>query len=213
MGLAEWRRSKIREYPITEFFYFAMIENLDNLLRYGILPKNEVIKSGWDYVSFAEESVQDRRHVRDIELTNHTTVTIHDLVPVYLVQRTPTLSARRDCQDRIFFIVISADILTQENIEFAFSDGNAASKKTKFFNSLYKLKHIPWDVLKADYWNDFPDGKRKRNAEFLIFHRIEPKYFQRIVICNPNLQENCKKLVEQAGLSLDVVLDGSYFFT
>lgn len=212
MGLAEWRRAKIRKYPITEFFYFAMIENLDNLLRCGILPKNEVINNGWDYVSFAEETVQDRRHLREIELSNHSTVTVHDVAPVYLVPRTPTLSARRDCQDRIFFIVISAEILTEEHIEFAFTDGNAASKETKIFNSLYKLKNIPWDVLKADYWNDFPDGKRKRNAEFLIFPRIEPKYFQRIVICNPNLKNGCENSVQQTGLSLDVVLDGSYFF-
>jgi hypothetical protein len=190
-----------------------MIDNLGSLLTHGILPKNEIIKQGWDYVSFAEESVQDRRHDREIEISNHVIVTIHDLVPVYLVPKTPTLSARRDCQDSIFFIVISADILAQDNIEFAFSDGNAASRETKIFNSLYKLKCIPWDVLKAGYWNDLPDGKRKRNSEFLIFPRIETKYFRRIVIRNPNLQNGCESLVQQAGLSLNVILDGSYFFS
>lgn len=212
MSLTDWRRSKLRQHHITELFYFSMIDNLESLLQYGILPKNEMIKRGWSYASFAEESVQDRRHSREIELSNHTKVTIHDLVPLYLVPRTPTLSARRDSQNRIFFIVINSDIMADEKTEFAFSDGNAASQETKFFNSLYKLKHLPWDVLKADYWNDFSDGKRKRNAEFLIFPSVPPKYFMRIIVLDPNLQNHCKKLIQKFGSSIDVIVDSSYFF-
>lgn len=212
MSLTDWRRSKLREHHIVELFYFSMIDNLDSLLQYGVLPKNETIKRGLSHASFAEESVQDRRHIREIELSNKTKVTIHDLVPLYLVPRTPTLSARRDCQDRIFFIVINSDIVADEKTEFAFSDGNAASQETRFFNSLYKLKYLPLDVIKADYWNDFSDGKRKRNAEFLIFPSVPPKYFIRIVILDLNLQNHCKMLVQKFGSSIDVIVDSSYFF-
>ena len=126
MSLSNWRKSKLAEHGITDFFYFSMINNLESLLKYGILPKNEVARRGWNYASFAEESVQDRRHVRKIQLSNQVTVTIHDVVPVYLVPRTPTLSARRESQNRIFFLVINTDVLAQENTDFAFSDGNAA---------------------------------------------------------------------------------------
>lgn len=213
MSLGDWRKSKLRDHGVSEFFYFSMIENLESFLKHGILPKNEIIKQGWNYASFAEESVQDRRHIREIELSNHAKVTIHDLVPVYLVPKTPTLSARRDCQNRIFFVVVSADILAEENIEFAFSNGNAASIETQFFNSLYKLRQIPWDVLKANYWNDFPDGRRKRNAEFLIYPLIYPKYFQRIVVNNESIQYQCNQLIQQSGLSIDVMLDVGYFFS
>ena len=212
MSLANWRKSKLAEHGIIDFFYFSMIDNLESLLKYGILPKNEVVIRGWNYASFAEESVQDRRHVRKIQLSNQATVTIHDVVPVYLVPRTPTLSARRESQNRIFFIVINTDVLAQENTEFAFSDGNAASQETLIFNSLYKLKYIPWDVLKAVYWNDFPDGRRKRNAEFLIFPKIEPGYFKRIIICNPDLYNECNQLTRTLGLSIDTIVDTSYFF-
>lgn len=212
MSLSDWRKSKLYQHGITEFFYFSMIENLESFLKYGILPKNEIIKRAWNYYSFAEQSVQDRRHIREIIISDHTKVTIHDLVPVYLVPRTPTLSVRRDCQDRIFFVVINADILTEENTQFAFSDGNAASKETRIFKSLHHIKYIPWDVLKADYWNEFPDGKRKRNAEFLIFPLVDQKHFKRIVIRNPSLQSYCKNLVQKLELSIEVIVDNSYFF-
>jgi hypothetical protein len=212
MSLTDWRRSKLSQHHIVELFYFSMIDNLESLLQYGILPKNEMIKRGLSHASFAEESVQDRRHIREIELSNHTKATIHDLVPLYLVPRTPTLSARRAYQNKIFFIVINSDIVADEKTEFSFSDGNAASQETRFFNSLYKLKHLPWDVLKADYWNDFSDGKRKRNAEFLIFPSVPPKYFIRIIILNSNLQNHCKMLVQKFGSSIDVIVDSSYFF-
>ena len=212
MSLGDWRKSKLRDHGISEFFYFSMIENLESFLKHGILPKNEIIKQGWNYASFAEESVQDRRHTREIELSNHAKATIHDLVPVYLVPKTPTLSARRDCQNRIFFVVVSADILAEENIEFAFSDGNAASIETQFFNSLYKLRQIPWDVLKANYWNDFPDGRRKRNAEFLIFPKVAPEYFKRIVVSNSDLHKECSQLSQSLGLSIKTEINASYFF-
>ncbi|HRW99090.1 MAG TPA: DUF4433 domain-containing protein [Cyclobacteriaceae bacterium] len=212
MGLADWRKSKLNEHGITDFFYFSMIDNLESFLRYGILPKNEIVRQGWNSASFAEKSVQDRRHVREIQLSNCTKVTIHDIVPVYLIPRTPTLSARRPSQNKIFFIVIDAYVLAQENIEFAFSDGNAASRETSIFNSLYKLKSIPWDVLKATYWNDFPDGRRKRNAEFLIFPRIAPEYFRRIVVSNPDLHKECNRLTQQLGLSINIEINTNYFF-
>jgi hypothetical protein len=212
MSLGDRRKSKLSDHDISEFFYFSMIENLESFLKHGILPKNEIIKQGWNYASFAEESVQDRRHTREIELSNRAKVTIHDLVPVYLVLKNPTLSARRNCQNQIFFIVVNADILAQENIEFAFSDGNAASMETRFFSSLYKLYHIPWDVLKANYWNDFPDGRRKRNAEFLIFPKVAPEYFRRIVVSNSDLHKECSQLSQSLGLSINIKINSSYFF-
>lgn len=53
-------------------------------------------------------------------------------------------------QHKIVFLVISAEVVADDGVEFAFSDGNAASQKTQIYRSLYKLPHLPWDVLQAD---------------------------------------------------------------
>ena len=78
--------------------------------------------------------------------------------------------------------VTVAAIIEQEN-RFLFSDGNAASKKTQFYDSLNDLDKIPWDVLNGKYWGDFPDGKRKRCAEVLVYPRIDPQFITSIHVC------------------------------
>lgn len=42
MSLGDWRKSKLRDHGISEFFYFSMIENLESFLKHGILPKTKL---------------------------------------------------------------------------------------------------------------------------------------------------------------------------
>jgi hypothetical protein len=212
MTLSTWRVKKLRENGIFHFYYFSLINNLESILKNGILPKNNVQQRGKAFRSFAEETVQDKRHLRAIKLTNGLQLSIHDLVPVYLLPRTPTLSARREMQNDFFFIEIQSDVIADENIEFAFTDGNAASKNSQVFQSLYKLKDLPWEVLNAEYWNEFNEGKRKRNAEFLIYPSIAPHWFQRIVVSNQGAFGICSRQVERLGFNLQVSIDQNFFF-
>jgi hypothetical protein len=36
-------------------------------------------------------------------------------------------------------------------------------------------------VLTADDWQAFPDGKRKRCAEVLVFPKVEPNYIHQVI--------------------------------
>ena len=47
---------------------------------------------------------------------------------------------------------------------------------------------------------------------FFIFPKIETGYFKRIIICNPDLYNECNRITRMRGLSIDVVIDASYFF-
>lgn len=212
MPLSDWRRKKLDEFGVSHFYYFSLIGNLQSVLQYDLLPKNEIISRGISAESFAEETVQDRRHMRSIELSNHTYATIHDMVPLYLVPRTPTLSARRERQHEIFFLVISVDVVTDAETEFAFTDGNAASQDTKIFLGLYKLSSIPWDVLRSNYWTEFADGKRKRNAEFLIYPSVHPRHFKQIIVINDRARDYCTSHIQTIGESIAVTIDPTYFF-
>ena len=53
-----------------------------------------------------------------------------------------------------------------------FTDGNAASEKTIFYEDAADLDALDWDCLEAEYWTDFDDGARKRCAEALVPVRI-----------------------------------------
>ena len=179
----------LAKWHLRHLYYFSLRENLVSLMERGILSKNEIRKQGISAGSFAEESVQNRRRNVDVVLTSHDKIPLHDLVPLYLAPKTPAFSARRDRQEELFFIDVSPDVLCAPGNEFAFTDGNAASSQTQFFRSLHHLDKVPWDIIRAEYWSDHPDGRRKRCAEFLVYPSVTPRYFSRLVVASPNAAE------------------------
>ena len=188
----------LAEWPLRSLYYFSLRGNLLSLMKRGILSKKEVRKQGISAGSFAEESVQSRRRNVDVLLTSYDKIPLHDLVPLYLVPKTPALSARRERREELVFIDVSPDVLCDPGNEFAFTDGNAASTQTQFFRSLHRLDKIPWDVIQAEYWPDYPDGKRRRCAEFLVYPSVTPRYFSRLVVVSPNAAEVCASLLRRA---------------
>ena len=193
--IIEYRKEHITKWPLSNLYYFASLDNLTSLLNHGILSKNDVIRGQIQSTSFAEASVQQKRMSKRVILDNDRVVYLHDLVPLYLTPKTPTLSARRELIDRLFFVDVSLDLLYNPAIDLAFTDGNAASQETTFYSSLKNLSLIPWDVIQADYWNEFTDGSRKRCAEFLVYPRVSPTYFTRLVVSSQHAQETCRSLL------------------
>ncbi len=58
-----------------------------------------------------------------------------------------------------------------------------------FYNDLADLGNIHWEAVKAKYWNDFPDGKRLRQAEFLVYESFEWHLIKRIGVHSINGNE------------------------
>ena len=91
---------------------------------------------------------------------------LHDYVCLYFNPKNPMLSKRRDHQDDIVILCLDRQLLEQSSTFF--TDGNAAGDATESFNDPRDLKKLDWDCIRATYWNDFKDGKRKRCAEILV---------------------------------------------
>lgn len=212
MSLADWRRRKIKEAQITSFYYLAPIENASDIVQHGILSKNQIEKKRLKPVTFAEQSVQNRRRQKQVILSDKSRRNIHDLVPVYLTPKTPTLYARRDWQENLYFIQIDAEVICDEKIQFCFTDGNAASEETQFYRDLSFLNRLPWDVLRADYWTQFADGKRKRNSEFLIYPSIPNQYFRCFGVINQQAAEKLQKVLSSARDRWPVEIKPDWFF-
>lgn len=212
MHLDDSFKTKLKNHKLDNFFYLAPITNAESIMKYGILSNNEVHRKKMLSKSFAEESVQERRDNKRIILTNNLLYNIHDLVPLYLTSRTPTLYARRSLKDKLFFVIIKSSILFDNDIEFAFSDGNAASAETIIYNDLNYIDKIPWDVINAKMWTDFDDGKRKRNAEFMIYPKIVPERFGILAVSNSNNKNIIEKIVSSIKLNIEVVVADNLFF-
>lgn len=213
LTLKKWIIDKLNKYKINHFYYISYIDpNVENFIKYGILSRNIVKEWNLDSRSFAPEGVLERRHKKIIRLTDLKSYKVDDLVPLYLTPKTPTFYARRKLQDTMFFAVVQSYILSDDEIDFAFSDGNAASENTKFYYSLNNLDKIPWDVIRSDSWTKFNDGKRKRNSEFLIYPRVPIKRIWKFVVNNIKSKSDIDNIKRRYGVDIEVKVDQSLFF-
>lgn len=166
----------IREFKnrnVTSLWHMTHKDNVASILKNGISSKNKMSKSG-EVVDISNPSVQALR-VRNETIYNRS---LHDYAPTYINIRNPMLYVKKDFNNDICLLEISIECL--EKCEFVFTDGNAASLVTCFFNTAKNVESLPWDVLNADFWTGFVDGKRKRCAEILIHPVIKPNYIKRI---------------------------------
>lgn len=210
LALSNWRKKQLEKYGITKLYYASLIDNAQSIIKYGILSKNEATSRKIKFASFADEDVQERRDIKEIDLSNQNTVAIHDCVPLYLNLLTPTLYKIKKRWHEIFVVVINAMILTDSKIEFTFTDGNAASKQTIFHRDLRDLSCLPWNVINADSWTEFEDGKRKRNSEFLIYPSISPIWFDGFIVNNEHSNNKLNEILLKNNLNRKIIISKNF---
>lgn len=160
------------KYNIQYLCHLTHKDNVNNILKDGILSHHDALNLHDDRIDISDPGAQRWRD-QDEPLYNRK---IHDYVPLYIQPLNPMLYVRQELQRDLCWLEVSLAALDDKNTQFIISDGNAASRETKFYTSVSKLDMLPWDVLKARTWFDLLDGKRKRCAEVLIYPKISPEH-------------------------------------
>jgi hypothetical protein len=163
---------------LSSLFHLTHRKHLESILQHGILSGSLARDQGRITNDISDPEVQRRRNALEPCYGR----SIHDYAPLYLNPKNPMLSVRRNIQDELVILRISPTIL--KSFDHVFSDGNAASIDTQFSYDVDVLESA-WSVLVAGYWSDFPDGKRKRCAEVLVFPCVPPKFIVEILCLNP----------------------------
>ncbi len=211
-NLKEWIKCKLKEYKIHYFYYFVRIENLENILLKGILSKNMVESARQDYKSFANNDVQFRRDNKEITCSDKKDHNLHDLVPLYFTSKNACTYSQKQEQDNFCFILVSSHILLDGDLAYAFSDGNAASNNTHFYWSLNRLDKIDWNLIKTKNWTKNEDGKRKINCEWLIYPKVDKKYFYKIVVNTKESLEYINDILTKHNLKIECKFDKDTYF-
>ena len=71
---------------------------------------------------------------------------------------------------------------------------------------------MKWNIINADFWNDFEDGKRIRNAEFLIYQKIEINYISEFTVNNNDLKNTFEIELNKKSIKIPVRVDKFCFF-
>jgi hypothetical protein len=163
-----------KKYGIHSLWHMSHRQNIQSICKTGILNYKVAYKLSPKPIDISDPNAQRWRERKEPIYKRP----IHEYVPLYLNPRNAMLYKRRECQQDICIIEVDLQLLNKH--EFLFTDGNAASRNTKFFNNIDDLIKIPWDVLRSSGWIDKPDGKRKMCSEVLIYPMVPIKFILKI---------------------------------
>jgi tetratricopeptide (TPR) repeat protein len=194
----------LNQYQIAYLYHMTHKGNLENILRSGLLSHNEAHR-GLNQIDIADNEVNTRRRKRE-PIFNRS---IHDYVPLYFNPKNPMLYRRKNIQNDIVIIAIDRNLLLSQNV--LFTDGNAASQKTSFYNSINNLNRLNWQCIRDEYWNDYQDGKRIKCAEVLVYPKIEVSSIKKI-ICNNQVTLNFVRTKIRAYSSIASEVNNNLYF-
>jgi hypothetical protein len=98
-------------------------------------------------------------------------------------------------QGEMIYLVSDAETVEQAGLGFVFTDGHAIMRYVVQFNQLADLAKVPWNVIQAKYWNDFPDGRCKRQAEFLVKDRFPLELVREIGVMDEAMRRQVEALM------------------
>ena len=174
-------------------YHITHINNIEKILKHGsILCKNRLDEEIADHVSIAYEGIQRRCH--DTIVPIDPGGNLHDYVPFHFAPRSPMLytinkgnvESFHDSQDKLVYLVVKIQGVSDNNLDFVFSDGHPIMAFSKFFADLSMLGEvIDWPLMRDRYWHntdDDSDRKRRRQAEFLVYQKLPVELINRIVV-------------------------------
>ena len=180
---------------VDYLYHMTHVDHLASILKNGLLSHNESYRQGKIKNDISDPQVQDKRSNK-FDPINHRS--LHEYVPLYFSPRNPMLSKRREIQEDIIILGLGIDLLFQPGT--IFTDGNAASSMTKFYQDTNMLDQLPWDTIMAKYWNDIEDGRRIKCAEILIYPKVEVSKIEMLFCCSEKHRDVIIRANEESGV-------------
>lgn len=194
-------------YEIDGLYHFTHFDHIQTIFRDGLLSHNNAHELGFVKHDISNTDVQDLRAQRFIGERP-----LHDYVPLYFNPRNAMLYQifQEFTLEDIVFLRLSRKLMLQQGVWF--TDGNAANTPTQAYNSLEDLDKLDWKCIRAEYWTEYEDGKRKCMAEILVPDKISANYIKRRSYLFVQDQE-AKNRIEKVIPSARVYVNDDLYFT
>ncbi len=186
------------------FYHFTHIDNIESIVKYGLLCTNEKIGKGIKHVNLANEDIQARRS--QMNVTCNPFGTIHDYVPFYFTARNPmllgVLNRKNIDQPLVVYIAISIDKLLDSNATFTDASANRTIPPN-FFNDPSHLGNLDWNLIDSQRWSEKnEEDLHSRMAEVLIYKKVPIDWIECYVVYNDMCKKRIKEIYEDNGLGI-----------
>ena len=200
----EKNSSKLHKLGFRWLFHITHVDNLASIASNGLKSHREAKQ--FHPVDISDSNVNKRRK-RPAPISGRS---IHEYVPLYFRARNPMLYLRKARQKDLAILYIDRTVADYSGV--LFTDGNAASLPTEFYDDFNKLNQLDLKVLRADYWNDYEDGKRKRCAEVLVPDAIPFESVSRVVVENASADQRAAAAFAQSSNRPEQWVKPDWFF-
>lgn len=193
-------------------FHITHIDNFPTILKKGLLSKNRIKSAKIKHLDISRDNIQHARAQILIPNTNHT---LHDCVPAFFGARPPMLLAIRGkgiiTQKRIIYILINWNILNESTTWF--TDGNARSRETRFYQGTSNIDKVDLNIAGAYYWgNKGDDYKRRKQAEVLKRDNILVDDIVGFVVYNRDVRNALKRMLSAQNISKKIFVVPDYYY-
>lgn len=185
------------------FYHFTHIENLESIVKNGLLSTNKKKELGLKHVNVACESIQERRSEMDVTCSPYGKV--HDYVPFYFTSINPMLLSvtnnKNIDQPFIIFLAVSIEKILEHNVVFTDASANT-SIPPNFYANPNDLDKLDWDVINSKKWGTKDnDELHKRMAEVLVHEKVPLDWIDYIIVWNESFKGEANKIYKDNGIA------------
>lgn len=189
------------------------IQNIPHILDVGFVHADSPNASP-DYIPIGDSSMIRARAGRDAAGK-----TLDKYIPFYFGPRSPMLyviqkgfnGVTKRLPRDIVYCVLRIDTVINSKLRFVFTDGHAADHITKTYKreDLTNIDSIiSYNDVYAQFWNEDPDAKRKKEAELLFFDEVPASLISGFIVYD----EKAKQQLMSYGIPEDKIIIRTTFY-
>ncbi len=209
-----------------KIYHITHIDNLPSIVTTGSIESDgKRLEQGSGQTSIGMTEIK-RRRLYEIAVSCHPNTKVGAYVPFYFCFRSimlyilyignhPDLTHYQAGQDPVLHLQVdmkaAIELADQYGIRWAFSDRNAGTYYTSFYNNYNELKNIDWAAVRA---TDFRDAQVKegKQAEFLIHNTCPWHLVEKIGVLNRQRLEQVNAILQNIEHKPIVAIERSWYF-
>lgn len=200
-------------------YHFTDAANVPGILAADELRCHQMAATA---VDVGDASIKSRRSL--IDVTCGPGGKVCDYVPFYYAPRSPMLSSIQfgnvpgvsADQRRLVYLVSSTEAAYDAGLACVFTDGNAATAFTDFYDDAGELNEVvDWPLMRARYWfntADDPDRRRRRMAEFLVHGALPLELVTELAVYDESVASHGVESLREAGSTLSIAIRREWYF-
>ncbi len=197
------------------------INNLEYILKLSKLTCSNHKQTDKDFIGIGDSTLIQSRDEKQIPIEPHGS--FNDYVSFYFGKRSPMLyniqhgynNVTKRKPEEIIYLVTSFNEIKKQKVFFVFTDGHGYHHLSQFFNTEEELNNVDWNTINLNQWNDTeedPDRKRRKQAEFLVYHELSISAIIAIVVYNQHAKDTVEKILKSHNIKINIFVKQNWYY-